>query len=314
MTDMGGATRDFFILILVNLMWAVQFPAAKVATAELGPITVTSLPLLVATLILAVILLIRAGLRQGAEIRKPRDVPRAVRDFAIIGVAGSLVAQLFLVWGIERSLASNASVIYLSVPVVSAILAVILLGERMTPVRWISFILAIAGVLLVSDVEWGSVRILQGDYLLGNLLIFGSCWGSAFYNVFSKRLLRRFDPLEVLVYSFAISNLILVPVMIRYEPLSWKHLASLKPAVWTSLAAIAIFSLALAMILFLWVLQRLDAMQASLSIYLLPVFGVILSALTVNEKITMPLLLGGGLVFAGTFLVTVYEEKKRSVQ
>jgi len=308
-----GAARDFFILILVNLMWAVQFPAAKIATAELGPITVTSLPLLVATLILAPILLFRARFARGAKGTKPRDVPRAVVDFAIIGVAGTLVAQLFLVWGVHRSLASNASVITLSIPVVSAILAVILLGEKMTPVRWISFTLAIAGVLLVSDIEWGSIRILHGDYLLGNLLIFGSCWGAAFYNVFSKRLLRRFDPLEVLVYSFIASNLILVPVMLRYEPLSWSRLASLKPVVWTSLAAIAIFSLALAMILFLWVLERLDAMQASLSIYFLPVFGVILSALTVKEKITMRLLLGGGLVLVGTFLVTVYEQKKRSV-
>ena len=111
------------------------------------------------------------------------------------------------------------------------------------------------------------------------------------------------------MYSFVASDFVLVPVMIKYEPVSWSHLASLKPDVWTSLAAIAIFSLVLAMILFLWVLQRLDAMQASLSIYLLPVFGVILSALAVKEKITMRLLLGGGLVLAGTFLVTVYEAK-----
>ncbi|MEK7405291.1 MAG: DMT family transporter [Acidobacteriota bacterium] len=310
---MGGAARDFIVLILVNLMWAVQFPAAKIATAELGPITVTSLPLLAATLILAPILLFRARFAQGTKVTKPRDVPRAVADFAIIGVAGTLVAQLFLVWGVQRSLASNASVISLSIPVVSAILAVILLSERMTRVRWISFTLAIAGVLLVSDIEWGSLRILHGDYLLGNLLIFGSCWGGAFYNVFSKKLLRRFDPLQVLVYSFVASNLILVPMMFRYEPLSWNRLASLKPAVWISLGAIAVFTLALAMILFLWVLERLDAMQASLSIYFLPVFGVILSALTVKEKITMRLLLGGGLVLVGTFLVTVYEQKKRSV-
>lgn len=310
---MGGSTRYFLILILVNLMWAVQFPAAKVATAELGPITVTTLPLFAATLILAPILLLRGRFAQAVEGRKPRGIPRAVLDFAIIGVAGTLVAQLFLVWGVQRSLASSASVITLSVPVVSAILAVILLGERMTPVRWASFSLAIGGVLLISEIEWGSVRIFHGGYLVGNLLIFVSCWGGAFYNVYSKRLLRRFDPLEVLVYSFVASNLVLVPVMIKYEPLSWSQLASLKPAVWTSLAAIAIFSLALAMILFLWLLQRLDAMQASLSIYLLPVFGVILSALTVKEKITMRLLLGGGLVLAGTFLVTVYEQKKRSV-
>jgi len=48
-----------------------------------------------------------------------------------------------------------------------------------------------------------------------------------------------------------------------------------------------------------------------LSIYLLPVFGVLLSTVVVREKITAQLVFGGLLVFAGTFLVTVYEERKR---
>jgi drug/metabolite transporter (DMT)-like permease len=44
---------------------------------------------------------------------------------------------------------------------------------------------------------------------------------------------------------------------------------------------------------------------------LLIVFGVLLSTVGVRETITAPLVFGGLLVFAGTFLVTVYEERKR---
>jgi len=38
---------NFLLLILVNLMWSVQFAAAKVATDSLGPVTVTVVPLVI---------------------------------------------------------------------------------------------------------------------------------------------------------------------------------------------------------------------------------------------------------------------------
>jgi drug/metabolite transporter (DMT)-like permease len=58
--------------------------------------------------------------------------------------------------------------------------------------------------------------------------------------------------------------------------------------------------------------RHLSAGQpAALRELLLPVFGVWLSTVFVGEKITMQLVFGGLLVFTATFLVTVYEERKR---
>ena len=80
---------------------------------------------------------------------------------------------------------------------------------------------------------------------------------------------------------------------------------------WLNLLALAVFSLSTSMLLFFWVIQRIDVTQASLSIYLLPVFGVILSAITLHERITSQLAVGGSLVFISTFLVTIYEERTK---
>jgi drug/metabolite transporter (DMT)-like permease len=85
----------------------------------------------------------------------------------------------------------------------------------------------------------------------------------------------------------------------------------LGPVAWLNLVALAVFSLSLSMLLFFWVIQRIDVTQASLSIYLLPVFGVILSAITLHEKLTTQLIVGGTLVFVSTFLVTTYEERRK---
>jgi len=58
------------------------------------------------------------------------------------------------------------------------------------------------------------------------------------------------------------------------------------------------------MVLWATVLRRLDVSQASVSIYLLPFFGIIISALTLKEKITPTMLLGGLVTLAGTILIT----------
>jgi len=294
------------VLVVVNLMWAFQFSGAKIATERLGPVTVTFIPLALSTMLFAPLVRLSRGQKP-----KPRFTAVVVRDLILAGTLGVIPSQLGLTWGVEHSLASNASVLTLTIPVLTAIMAVMLLGESMTVVRWLSFALAICGVLMVSDIDWRSVEIFRGTYLMGNLLLFASCLGSAFYNTYSKKLLETFNPVELLVYTFLVAGIELLILMLILEPPNIRQLLSLGPGVWTTLLIITLFSLSISMLLFFWVIDKIDVTQASLSIYLLPVFGVLLSTVFVGEKITTQLVFGGLLVFTGTFLVTVYEERKR---
>jgi len=285
-------------------MWAFQFSGAKLAVERLGPITVTALPMLLATALLIPLLAVEYRLGSSP---KERIEAWAWRDFVLLAIFGSLPAQLGLVWGVQYSLASNASVLTLTIPVLTAGMAALLLGERMTPLRWISFALAIAGVLIVSDIDWRRVELFRSRYLVGNLLIFASCVGSAFYNSYSKKALEHFSPAVVLTYSFLVVDAILLVLMFAFERPSWAVLSALGFDAWAALLAIAVFSLAVSMVLFFWVIQRIEVTQASLSIYLLPVFGVLFSSVTLHERLRPQLVAGGLLVMASTFLVTTYE-------
>jgi len=302
----------FLLLILANLMWAFQPTGARIATRKLGPITVTLLPMATATILLGFLLLARRGRNSAKALLERGSFVHQLLSFVTLGIIGCVVSQFCLISGVKRSLASNASVITLTIPVLTAFLATLLLGEKMNRLLWVSFALAIAGVLLVSDVDWRTVQIFRGKYLAGNALLLASCCGSAFYNSFSKRLLRTFRPLEVLVYSFSVSDVALFIAMVAREPVSWQQLASLAPAVWLSLATIGIFSMTIAMMLFFWVIERINLTQAALSIYLLPVFGVLISTVTLKEKIRWQLVAGGVLVFVGTLLATRYDEWRRA--
>jgi drug/metabolite transporter (DMT)-like permease len=302
--------RDWGLLLACNLIWASQFVMVKLVQVQMGPVFATFFPMTLATLLLIPIVG-RERRRQNPAGSSGRMPKRDIFEFIMIGVLGQVVAQLFITWGVRLSLASNAALLMLALPVSTAIMAYCFLGEHMTPVRWISFALAIGGVLECSGIDWKELNLTSGQYLLGNLMIFLSVNGSAFYNAYSKKLLSRYSPLQVLLYSYYAVFAFLLPITLKAEPQGFHNLPQFTPVVWLGLIMLAFFQYFLSMVLFLNVLTRLDATQAALSNYLIPFFGVIIAALVLNERLTTFMVFGGLLVLASTLLVTVYEERQR---
>src|SRR5262249_26666982 len=157
--------------------------------------------------------------------------------------------------------------------------AYIFLRERMSFIRWLSFGLAMAGVIECSGVDWQELDLTNSKFLVGNILIFLSVNGSAFYNVYSKKLLGRYTPLKVLLYSYYAVFAFLLPITVYAEPTGFRDVPHFSVTVWLGLLALAAFQYCLSMVLFLNVLQRLDATQASLCNYLIPFFGLIIAAI-----------------------------------
>lgn len=300
--------RDWVMLLVSNFIWGSQFVMVKVAQQQMGPVFATFFPMAIATLILVPIV---------HRDRKKRGVPggsgrmplRDLRDFILIGVCGQVVAQLFVTWGVRLSLAENAALLMLCLPVSTAVMAYFFLGERMSLVRWVSFVLAIAGVLECSGITWSSLDFTSGKFLLGNILVFCSVNGSAFYNAYSKKLLVRYSPLQVLLYSYYAVFVFMLPITLYSEPVSFLNLMHFKPLVWGALMVLAVLQYGLSMVLFLHVLSRLDATQAALSNYLIPFFGVLTAAILLGERLTRFMVFGGLLVLGSTLLITVFEER-----
>lgn len=299
--------RDWSLLVFCNLIWASSFVWIKLVQGQVGPVFTTFFPAAVATILL---ILLEAFARnsKGPSLSAIRLSWSDVVNFLIIGIFGQLVAQLAGSWGTQLSLASNGAVIFLALPVSTAVIAYGLLGERMTRIRWISFALAIVGVIECSDIDWTTLNFTSSRFMLGNILLLFSVFGSAFYNVFSKRLLERHSPLQVQLYSYIVLTLALLPVTLLVEPEAFRSLPTFTPLVWLGLLLLAVFQYFLSLVIFLRVLTRLDATQAGLSNYMIPVFGVVVAAIVLHERLTTSMLLGGCLVLASTLLVTLFEQ------
>src|SRR5882762_6477784 len=259
----------FFLLALASLMWSGQGTAIKFLDLHLGPIGITFLPFYCTTLLAIPLLLRMRRKRPTAQSPSRRDWVR----FAIAGVGGQVLAQLGMTWGISYSLASNGAILNLLIPVISAVLASIMLRERMTPLRISSLTIGLLGVLLMSTPDLKQASFGKMQFLAGNVLILCGCLGSSFYNVYCKGLMQRFSEIEILIFSYITASLASLPLLIWVEPFSFRVFRLFDWHSWVSFAFLALFMYGASMLLFFKALQHLDVTTASASLSLVPVFG-----------------------------------------
>src|SRR5512133_1102989 len=177
------------LLFACNLMWSLQFTCIKLTQDQVGPYFTVWAPMLLASLFLAPFAL--------REFKKGGKKFRDVLIFGQLALLGVFPAQVLMTWGTQYSLASNAAILTLCLPVIAALFAFLILKEKMNKVRWVSFVIAIIGVILCST---GDIKQLDfgSKYALGNFLIFLAIVGNAYYNTGIKQIADRYTEMELL--------------------------------------------------------------------------------------------------------------------
>jgi drug/metabolite transporter (DMT)-like permease len=301
-----AAWINFAALVLVNLMWAAQYPAYKIAGDTMGAAALNFWMLIFAAVLL-VPLWLREKLKKKSE-RKAFDW-KTLWEYLLLGLLGIIPPSVMLSWGIAHSSASNAAILSLTIPVLMTALGFLMLGEKLTLLRIGCLVLGLVGTLLVSMSDLAQASLGRG-VLLGNFVILIGGLGSAFYNTYSKDLLSRYSELEVLIYSYAVGAMGCAVISAVFEARPFYYVTGYSWATWIAIAVLGVLSWGVAMILWMWVLNRLEVGQISTSIYLLPLFGLILSVVTVHDRITLPQILGGVLAVAGTATLTLFEGRR----
>jgi drug/metabolite transporter (DMT)-like permease len=287
-------------------MWALQFTCIKLVQDQVGSLFTVWGPMTLATIMLYPLIRLEA---KGAKKTDRRSSDILI--FLLLAVVGVFPGQVLITWGTRMSLASNAALLMLTLPVSTAFLAFLFLHEKMTPIRWVSFGLAIIGVVMCSDIDFRTLNFGKG-YLYGNVLIFLGTLGSAFYNSYGKKILERYSPTEMLFFTYLAMFVIMTPLTVAQEPGVFANIPHLSLRTWIGLVLLTFFHNYLSMVLFLKALKQLDAIQAALSNYLITFFGIPIAAIWLKEKLTSLAIIGGVLIFGSTLLITVWENRRAS--
>ncbi|MGA8214248.1 MAG: DMT family transporter [Candidatus Sulfotelmatobacter sp.] len=298
--------RSWLLLFSCNFMWALQFTCIKLVQDQVGSLFTVWGPMTLATVMLYPLVSLESKSVKSSD-RRSSDI----LIFLLLAVVGVFPGQVLITWGTRMSLASNAALLMLTLPVSTAFLAFLFLHEKMTPVRWVSFGLAIIGVVMCSDIDFRTLNFGKG-YLYGNVLIFLGTLGSAFYNSYGKKILERYSPTEMLFFTYLAMFVVMTPLTLAQEPGVFANIPHFSLQTWIGLALLTFFHNYLSMVLFLKALKQLDAIQAALSNYLITFFGIPIAAIWLKEKLTLLAIIGGVLILGSTLLITVWENRQAS--
>jgi drug/metabolite transporter (DMT)-like permease len=295
---MKKTITSWTLLIACNTMWALQFTCIKLTQAQVGPYFTVWGPMFLATILLIPFV--------WKDFKKGKKVFKDLLVFAPLALLGAFPTQVLMTWGTQYSLASNAAILILALPVITALFAFLMLREKMNKIRWVSFIIAIVGVVLCSS---GDIKQMSFSpkYALGNFLIFLAILSNAYYNVGIKKIADRYSEIEMVFYTYVIMVVFLTPLVIYYERDVFSRIPLFTKQTWIGMSLLTFFHNFLSMILFFKALKVLDAIQVALSNYLITFIGLPVAAIWLGEKLNAPAIAGGILVLVSTLIITIVD-------
>lgn len=279
-----------FKLAAVLALWALSFILNDVALRSLEPATVVAGRWSV-TAILTLLLL--AQRRQvddfGAALR------RDGRAFFLLSLFGVTLLYGLQISGQARTSTVNTGLLANTVPIFTALLAMIFLHQRLRPVGWAGIVLAMIGAWVVST---GGLRLdVNPATALGDGLVLLSSLAAALYFVYGAQLLQRYPALLVTAAAATLGALTLLPVA----------LLAGRGSVWTWQAVAAVIALGVGpgLLANLWwweTVEWLDASRAAIYIYLIPLLTMIFAVLLLGETVGPAQLGGAALLLGGVWL------------
>jgi drug/metabolite transporter (DMT)-like permease len=283
-------------LFTVSLLYGATFSIAKMAMPEfVKPFAFILLRVIVATIC---IFLFHRHYVKGAIHDKKDLLPLLIS--AMFGVAGNM---LLFFKGLSITSPINASVLMLNTPIFVLVFAAIILKEKLTLTKISGIVIAAVGALLLMggtrfqfhpETVWGDV------YVTLNAIIY------AFYLVYAKRLMVKYHPLTVTLYSFFFGFFMVLPFGLN-QALQIDFL-NLPSHIWMAIAFVTIGSTFLTYVLNAYALKHASSGLVGSYIYLQPVLATLIAIGLGKDMLTTQKFISMLVVFGGVYLASFHKK------
>jgi drug/metabolite transporter (DMT)-like permease len=276
-----------FALLLAMALWGSSFVALKYSFQEMHPLMVILGRMVVASLCFVPFFksLARAGLRRHHAV-----------PVLLMCLCEPCFYFLFETAALTRTSASQAAMITTMLPLMVALSAGLMLGERITVRTIAGFVVAALGAIGLS--LGGQESQQSPQPVLGNLLEFMAMVCATGYTILMKRLSKELHPFFLTGIQAFTGALFFAPALllpsVQDSSLTWGGMgAILYLGVVVSMGAYGLYN---------YGVSRIPASQASAFVNLIPVFSILLSFFILGERLTFWQWMACVLVFGGVLL------------
>jgi drug/metabolite transporter (DMT)-like permease len=300
----GRSTIVLAVLVVV-ILWAFNFIAGKIALRTLPSEAVASFRVFLGAVAMLPAYLIcsrTAAFADAMETRARGFHARDIWTFFYLGFFGVVINQMCFAIGLNHTSVSHGAVIVGMAPVYTLALAVIFRLEKATLRKLFGIALAFAGIAVLAA-QNGMTR--RSSSVLGDAIMMAGAIGFAVYSVLGKRVAARYDALTMTAFNHFTGAIVVLPVVLyqAHALLIDAHWRQIPWQSWTSVIYMAVFSSAVAYVLYFWLLKYLHASQLAAFTYLLPVIATILGIVLLGERGSAMELVGGALALAGVYWI-----------
>jgi drug/metabolite transporter (DMT)-like permease len=292
---MPSRRTALLVVVAANLLWAGSYVAGKAALDEVPFVTLNALRFAVATLIFAPVVW------RGRHLL-PRDRGGRLRLLAIaaFGFCGNKSLEFL---GLSMTTATDTALLITSESLVTLLLAVVLLGERLQPRTAVALCAGAFGVYVLVEGGLVAPHLLHGGQGTGDALVVASLALESVATVSGARLMRGGAPFTVTGAAIMLSMLVWGPAEIGWGIHSGAPHLSL--AGWAGILYLALVATVIAYSAWFWGLQRLSAQDVTPILLMQPLAGTLIAAVVRGERPGASTLLGGACVLAGVALIAL---------
>ncbi len=285
----------YLLLALVALFWSGNFVLGRAMHLILPPIVMAELRWLLAMLLILPFLIPKL-------ISHKSIIKKNWKILLLLSILSVAFFNTFIYIGLTSTTASNATILQSVIPVIILILSATWLRESISIQQWLGVVISLFGVLTLLTMG-KPASLLDFKFNQGDLFILVAVLSWAIYSIS-----LRWRPAELDGFTF-FGITVIVGAIVLF-PFAFIELQSTKPIIWhnqtiATIIYMAIFPSILAYLFWNKGVAELGAAKAGLFIHLMPIFGLILSSLFLNEKIHSFHFIGMLFIFSGLYLAIV---------
>ncbi len=280
-------------LFIANLIYAINYSFAK----DVMPDFIQPSGFILLRVVGAFFLFFISYVLFVKEKIEKKDIFR----FAICGVFGIAINQLFFFEGLNLTTPINAAIVMTISPILVIVLSFLIMKEIITFRKILGILLGLLGASILI-LKSGGIDF-SSNYQTGNMFVFINASSYALYLVIVKPMMKKYHPITVMFYVFSFGLFYVIPF--GYAELLEVNWRIIPDNICLEIVFVVVFTTFVAYLFNSKGLKELSPTTVSIYIYLQPVLASIFAIFWGSDNLNLEKIIAATLIFVGVYLVSV---------
>lgn len=293
--------KNYIAIVFAMIFWSVSFIWTRIAIDSFQPVTLISLRLLIASVLLFIVI---ASARKLQKIRWSD-----LKWFVLLAFFEPYLYYMGETYGLTMVESTLASVIVSTIPLFAPILAFFVLKERISMANILGIFVSLGGVVLVIYEPNGGFSANP----LGVALLFLAVFAAICYSAILRKISSHYKTINIIFYQSVIGLFFFIPTFFVTDFGSLQQIIITRDAI-VSLLMLSVFASVIAFVLFADVVRKIGVARSNVFVNLIPVFTAIFAKIFLNEDLNWLKAIGIVVVVTGLFVSQFADTKLKQIK